>query len=73
MCANLSKAGQLYLFPALYHSMSFRCGQDGGGEPSGDSMMGEPPHLLDVEWLPDHLVMSACGSRRQVPYSLGRE
>jgi len=152
--ALFSKAGQLYLFPALYHSMSFRCGQDGGGvltvdgggvvpwhikfeqdqmtaaymcgadpdngrygvcgtaedpggspvqsfctvvssnvtltvldsntfeglfeivvnvQPSGNNMMGEPPHLLDVEWLPDHLVMSACGSRRQVPYSLGRE
>jgi Flp pilus assembly protein TadD len=152
--ALFSKAGQLYVFPALYHSTVFRCGQDGGGvltvdgggvvpwhikleeeqltaaytcgaepddgrfgvcgtaedpggppvgsfctlasstvtltvldsksfaslfeivvgvQPSGDKMMGQSPHLLDVEWLPDHLVVSACGSRQQVPYSLGSE
>jgi hypothetical protein len=147
--ALFSKAGQLYLFPALYSSLVFRCGQDGGGEltvagggvvpwhiqfeqeqltvgymceasgggsalcgsaddstgtpvqsycalvssnvtvtvldsktfeglfeltvgaqPSGDSPMGDSPHLLDVEWLADHLVMNACGARRQVPYTL---
>lgn len=147
--ALFSKAGQLYLFPALYSSLVFRCGQDGGGtltvggggvvpwhirfeqeqlvvgymcggdggniapcgsaedssgtpvqsycalassnvkvtvldsktfegmleltvgaQPSGDSAMGDSPHLLDVEWLADHLTMSACGARRQVPYTL---
>jgi hypothetical protein len=147
--ALFAKAGQLYLFPALYSSLVFRCGQDGGGEltvggggvvpwhikfeqqqltvgylcegsggngapcgsaedstgtpmqsycalvsskvtvtvldsktfeglfeltvgaqPSGDGPMGDPPHLLDVEWQADHLVMNACGARRQVPYTL---
>ena len=146
--ALFSKAGQFYLFPAVYSSLVFRCGQDGGGElsvggggmvpwhikfeqeqltvaymceasgggsalcgsaedstgtpvqsycalvssnvtvtvldsntfeglfeltvgarPSGASPMGASPHLLDVEWLADHLVMNACGARRQVPYS----
>lgn len=146
--ALFSKAGQLYLFPALYSSLVFRCGQDGGGtltvggggvvprhirfeqeqlvvgymcgadggniapcgsaedssgtpvqsycalassnvrvtvldgktfegmleltvgaQPSGDGSMGDSPHLLDIEWLPDHLSMSACGARRQVPYT----
>jgi hypothetical protein len=150
--ALFSKEGQLYLFPALYSSLVFRCGQDGGGtltvggggvvpwhikfeqeqlvaaylcggdgtniapcgspedssgtpvqsycalasstvrvtvldgktfegmleltvaaQPSGDGPMGDSPHLLDVEWLPDHLTMSACGARRQVPYVLPSE
>jgi hypothetical protein len=151
--ALFSKAGQLYLFPALYSSLAFRCGQDGGGQlsvggggvvpwhikfeqeqlvvgymcggedgrniapcgspedstgtplqsycalassnvrvtvldsktfegileltvgaqPSGDGSMVDAPHLLDVEWLPDHLTMNACGSRREVPYTLASE
>ena len=149
--ALFSRGGQLYLFPSLYTSLVFRCGQDGGGEltvggggvvpwhikfeqeqltvaymcggegdkispcgsaedttgtpvqsycavvssnvtvtvldsktfeglfeltvgaqPSGGDPMGSP-HLLDTEWLPDHLVMNACGARRQVPYTVGRD
>ena len=29
--ALFSKAGDLYVFPALYSALVFRCGQDGGG------------------------------------------
>ncbi len=31
----------------------------------------DPQQLLEVEWQPEQLIMSACGTKRAVPYNLG--
>lgn len=36
---------------------------------AGDVASSEPSHLLDYEWQPAHVAVTACGSRQQIPYA----
>jgi hypothetical protein len=61
--ALFSKAGQLYLFPSLYTSLVFRCGQDGGGTVSVGGGGLEPWHIrFEQEQLVVGLLCEAQGN-----------